>query len=855
MVLWVLLGAWSAWAGGRASAPLLEELEQALSEAERTFDEAEPASADALDAHFADAFAVARKTRDPLFTAVVRLRMADVCRERERAQEALFELEHGIVGLRKRITGPRRASTEQSRRILNLGPKAFSENQALAGTLQWPESRPTSAWLGQRALVEAVLLMQAGNLYQAQQQLEPAAALYDDARTLADRHELEEIRPLVRINEAWLHLRREEPAAAIERIQQALELGAHDVRIDLRGAWLAHGAALVEQDHAAHGLAILDEARTLYDRAQDADGAAIVQVNRGRALEALGRLDDALEAYRAAATQATGDVRWAAPLGQARIHRARGDAWEAWRAYDAYLRALGGSAGAFGTDEGRFSILEAHASNFDDVVRVALEIDEPNTVHAATLRVRQRSLPALYARDRPRVVYQPGVLPPEAFQLVDLAPSMAEQSAEGTSVRRGGRLVTEDLEGYQQSPFPAVGITVLAYTVLPEQIVITVSRTLPTRTEALTTRARFATVDVDEETLATTIRAFRASLGTAGDRVAVSRGLEAVRADPGADPTALARQLHAWLVEPVRELLPSPDDMLVVVPDGPLWTMPFAALQAADGSWFADRLHTLAVSAESFATLEARPNRPRAGRALVVGDPGAGTVQGCGVDLAFAALPGAEAEARALAELDGWSHADLLLGSQADALRLDAWHRAYDVVHLATHGIACGDDPLASFVLLGQPGDEVWTAAGDEVSRTDDPRLPVRRYGDVVESRDPPQVPPLPHTLTARNVLDRWSLDADLVTLSACESGLGQSSSEGVIGLTRAFLASGARSVLVSLWPVEDEATRDLMVAFYAHYLEHGHKALALRDAMAEVRARAGSPRQWAAFMLVGAAQ
>ena len=95
--------------------------------------------------------------------------------------------------------------------------------------------------------------------------------------------------------------------------------------------------------------------------------------------------------------------------------------------------------------------------------------------------------------------------------------------------------------------------------------------------------------------------------------------------------------------------------------------------------------------------------------------------------------------------------------------------------------------------------------------------------------------------------------------MSACQTGLGNlRQAEGTIGLQRAFLAKGARSVLVSLWNVDDAATRLLMEHFYRAWLDPiapRSKAVALQQAQAAVRNTPGfaHPRYWAAFQLVGA--
>ena len=115
--------------------------------------------------------------------------------------------------------------------------------------------------------------------------------------------------------------------------------------------------------------------------------------------------------------------------------------------------------------------------------------------------------------------------------------------------------------------------------------------------------------------------------------------------------------------------------------------------------------------------------------------------------------------------------------------------------------------------------------------------------------------------LTVGEIMDdpALRLASELVVLSACQSGLGDlKDAEGTIGLPRAFLARGARSVLVSLLSVSDDATRLLMERFYAHWLDDADrptKAQALERATTDLRNTAGfeHPRFWAGFQVVGA--
>ena len=95
---------------------------------------------------------------------------------------------------------------------------------------------------------------------------------------------------------------------------------------------------------------------------------------------------------------------------------------------------------------------------------------------------------------------------------------------------------------------------------------------------------------------------------------------------------------------------------------------------------------------------------------------------------------------------------------------------------------------------------------------------------------------------------------AQLVVLSCCHSGGGKIRAEGVVGLTRAFLAAGARAVVASLWAIDDDATKELMLRFYTHLKGGESSSASLQHAMKEVRKipRYSEPRYWAAFFLIG---
>ena len=141
------------------------------------------------------------------------------------------------------------------------------------------------------------------------------------------------------------------------------------------------------------------------------------------------------------------------------------------------------------------------------------------------------------------------------------------------------------------------------------------------------------------------------------------------------------------------------------------------------------------------------------------------------------------------------------------------------IIHVAAHGYAENCDPLGSFIALA-PED-----SGED------------------------------GLLRAYEIIEGLRLKADLVTLSACETGLGEvTKSEGVVGLTRAFHYAGAESVVVSLWSVRDTSTSQLMAEFYRQYKGGKSKDEALQLAQEALigTSQQSHPYHWAAFVLSG---
>jgi CHAT domain-containing protein/Tfp pilus assembly protein PilF len=292
--------------------------------------------------------------------------------------------------------------------------------------------------------------------------------------------------------------------------------------------------------------------------------------------------------------------------------------------------------------------------------------------------------------------------------------------------------------------------------------------------------------DVNRDELSQTIQDFRhfASLG-----------------DP--HPASL-RQLHAWLIAPLRDKLKTP--VIGLIPHNVLHYVPFAAL--TDGQRYLDEEYSLfTLPSASVLRFIQEKRKPQANMILAFGNPAI-------TEPGLAPLQFAEEEVEVIANL---FESQPLTGDSATESALRSHASNAGIIHLAAHGQYNSSNPLFSAIYL----------AKDEQQ---DGRLEVNEI---------------------------YSLDltqaTDLVVLSACETQVGEiSAGDEVVGMTRAFLYAGTPTVIASLWSVDDEATALLMEHFYTRLREGMGKAQALQAAQNEVRQEYPHPYYWAAFVLTG---
>ena len=268
------------------------------------------------------------------------------------------------------------------------------------------------------------------------------------------------------------------------------------------------------------------------------------------------------------------------------------------------------------------------------------------------------------------------------------------------------------------------------------------------------------------------------------------------------------------IIAPIVGFLEGPE--IIVVPDGALYQIPFAALADESGKYlsetfrirFVPSLTTLRLITESPTDYHCQTG------ALIVGNPDVGEVHFKGKLTNISRLQCAEKEANIIAKKLG---VEPLLGQQATKEAVLQTMDSVALIHIAAHGdVERGEIALAPSFRIpnGIPQEEIYLLRMTDISKV--------------------------------------QLRAKLVVLSCCHSAQGQTKAEGVIGMARAFLASGARSVLVALWALDDESTEQLMTHFYDHLVAGESAGESLHETMKWMRRGGYDVNQWAPFILIG---
>ena len=268
------------------------------------------------------------------------------------------------------------------------------------------------------------------------------------------------------------------------------------------------------------------------------------------------------------------------------------------------------------------------------------------------------------------------------------------------------------------------------------------------------------------------------------------------------------RRLYDVIIGPIADLLEG--DQLLLVPDGPLFLAPYSALSESIRIHIVPSLTALQLIADAPEDFHSRSG------ALLVGDPCLEEVTNLYGEPVWKQLPFARKEVEMIGKL---LKTTPLTGRYATKDEVMKRFGSVALVHIAAHGGA----ETGEILLAPNPG---WTS-----------RVPGKEY----------------YILTMSDV-QAVRLRARLVVLSCSHSGRGEVKSEGVVGIARAFLCAGARSVLVSLWAIDDEAAMEFMKYFYQNLADGKSASVALHRAVKSLREseQFRDLKYWAPFVLIG---
>ena len=304
------------------------------------------------------------------------------------------------------------------------------------------------------------------------------------------------------------------------------------------------------------------------------------------------------------------------------------------------------------------------------------------------------------------------------------------------------------------------------------------------------------------------------SLGNPNDKELAEERSFKLKSHPSCFETQSLQTFYNVVIDPIRDLLQG--DEVVIVPQGPLCLAPYAAFMDLKSKYLCETFRIRLLP--SLSSLRLIQNSPadwhsKTG-ALLVGDPWVQEVVYEGMTLEQ--LEWAEKEVQMIGEI---LQAEPLIGKQATKDEVLKRISSVALVHIAAHGsMETGEIALAP-------------------NSTRSSQIPARED----------------YLLTMKDVLN-VQIRARLVVLSCCHSAQGEVKAEGVVGIARAFLGAGARSVLVSLWAIDDEATMKFMEFFYQQLVNGRSASEALNKAMKSMREsdRFSAVKYWAPFVLIG---
>lgn len=684
-----------------------------------------------------------------------------------------------------------------------------------------------------------------GHVYSLLGQYETAGMYYEQAlvitRDIGDRNG----ESIILNSLGTLHNFSEQSEKALEYTEQALDIARDIGDRGVEGNCLGNiGDAYLSMEQYEKAVESYEQALIIAQDIGDQMMENTALGKLGNAHNSLGQIAEAIKYYKQALViarnigyrEGVGD--WLSKTGIA--YSDLGQYEEAFSYYEQSIAEWEMIRGEISVDKWKSSFTAKYLEPYRGIIEVLLELNRPAEAFHYAQRAKARTFldQVGNVRVEPRATDDPEMIEQEQALLAEIrdleAVLSGQRSFETLSTRGGPNTLTTEQrneiqtrldEAYREYEhlLDRIKLSNPEYADLravDASTLITVQQTLP----AETTLVEYYVVS-DTQTLAFVVTpdAFHTvplsvSVESLNQKINWFREFTSEE-----EARATAQTLCDWLFTPVREHIET--QAVLIAPHQQLHYLPFDALH--DGEHYLVEAYTIGYipSASLLRYVNAGEQRGRgAGEVLVLGNP---------VNDAVGPLPAAEREAQAVADLFG---ASAYLGKAATESRL--WEQAEDAdyVHLAAHGQFNETAPKFSRVYLAPSEVKNDTVTSTLSSQTDG--SPSTHTDGLLETREV------------------WNLrleNADLVTLSACQTQLGElSAGDELVGLSRAFIYAGTPSLVASLWSVEDDSTAYLMEHFYGYIQDGIGKTEALRQAKLDTMEEYPSPYHWAAFTLIG---
>jgi CHAT domain-containing protein len=515
-----------------------------------------------------------------------------------------------------------------------------------------------------------------------------------------------------------------------------------------------------------------------------------------------GRIKEAKSGYdqmlASPATQENGDFYWIVLYDRGRIAEREGNAGEAIEFYRRSVEVIERQRSTLNTEASKIGFVGSRQNVYQDLVRILVAQQRTTEAFEYVERSKARALVDMLASKKDFSVASGNTAQVKALLAMNESaeaearalPSSAEQSTQTRNL--GVRTRTQLAE---QAPELASLVAVTTLSAAEIQQRVGAAETL--------IEYYYATGRDELYAFVVTRASVRVqALDGAGLVADIQAFRQAINQPASEAWRAPAQRLYARLVRPLEPALAG--TQITIVAHGGLHYLPFNALH--DGKQFLiERYELRLLPAASVLKFLKPGGTGQPGMLIAFGNPDLGNPR---YDLAFA-----QTEAQTI--VAGMPRSRALVRKEASKTAFTQYATGFRYIHVASHGEFDPEAPLNSALLLAPDGQS-------------DGHLTV---GDLYSMR----------------------VGAELVTLSACETGLGKiAGGDDVVGLTRGFLYAGASGIIASLWQVDDRATGELMTAFYAALASGVDKREALRRAQIQgLRARP-HPFFWAAFQLTG---